>query len=153
MGVSNYLISPVEVYLQAILDANGMYRSVKMSAMEGPDCFQHKICNVSNICKLHEPTRCYMYTCHGSTDRDQTVHLRRPSIQNGLRQLYTVRRLDNSSGTKEAQSPHTSCQVVVSTLSYVICRVVHARGTDASFQYSRRISFIGCSRVEPPLSV
>src|SRR6218665_2922005 len=36
-------------------------QSANMSAIDGPDFCQPKIRNFANICKFHQPTRCYMY--------------------------------------------------------------------------------------------
>src|SRR6218665_644576 len=89
-----------------------------MSAIEGPDFCQPKICNFSNICKFHQPTRCYSYCC--STKRDPTAHLRRPAVQYGPGQLYAVRRLM----TRVAQKRHSRLiPVVNSPVRPQLCRL------------------------------
>src|SRR6218665_1053445 len=102
----------------AILDANGMYRSVNMSAIEGPDFCQPKIRNFSSICKFHQPTRCN--SCRCSTKRDPTAHMHRPAVQHGPGQLYAVRCLM----TRAAQKRHSRLiQAVNSPVQPQLCRL------------------------------
>src|SRR6218665_3847546 len=106
----------------AILDANGMYRSVNMSAIEGPDFCQPKIRNFANICKFHQPTCTRCYSCCCSTKRDPTAHLRRPAVQYGPGQLYAVRRLM----IRAAQKRHSrliGLPVVNSPVRPQLCRL------------------------------
>src|SRR6218665_297041 len=95
-----------------------MYRSVSMSAIEGPDFCQPKIRNFSNIYKFHQPTRCNSCCC--STKRDPTAHLRRPAVQYGPGQLYAVQRLM----TRAAQKRHSHLiPVVNSPVRPQLCRL------------------------------
>lgn len=96
-----------------------------------------KIRNFSNICKFHQPTRCYSCCC--STKRDTTAHFRIPAVQYEPDQLYAERHKRGIVASYQLSTRRFD-------LSYVVCRVAHASFRS---QYSRRIPSIWCSRLVP----
>lgn len=119
--------------IYAILDANGMSRSVNMSAMEGPDFYQPQVRNFSNICNFNLRTRCNSVAAQRSVTRLYT-HSDQLYSTSSVRlgcipcDVWWLKR------HKKGMIASNQLSTRWFDLRYVVCRVVHAWDTDASLR-------------------